>query len=59
MASVVGHDMCFMVFAGVSDYKQSLQFQNLNEEKYNIQMEVGLVQCINSPHLKFIPSTHV
>ncbi|KAL1541478.1 Calcium-transporting ATPase 10, plasma membrane-type [Salvia divinorum] len=29
-----------IVFTAVSDYKQSLQFQNLNEEKENIQMEV-------------------
>ncbi|KAL3642811.1 Calcium-transporting ATPase 8, plasma membrane-type [Castilleja foliolosa] len=29
-----------IVFTAVSDYKQSLQFQNLNEEKQNIQMEV-------------------
>ncbi|KAM7477868.1 hypothetical protein LguiA_026081 [Lonicera macranthoides] len=29
-----------IVFTATSDYKQSLQFQNLNEEKQNIQMEV-------------------
>ncbi|KAL3825633.1 hypothetical protein ACJIZ3_021662 [Penstemon smallii] len=29
-----------IVFTAVSDYKQSLQFQVLNEEKQNIQMEV-------------------
>ncbi|KAL1532694.1 Calcium-transporting ATPase 8, plasma membrane-type [Salvia divinorum] len=29
-----------IIFTAVSDYKQSLQFQNLNEEKQNIQMEV-------------------
>ncbi|KAL8479739.1 hypothetical protein ACS0TY_026611 [Phlomoides rotata] len=29
-----------IIFTAVSDYKQSLQFQNLNEEKHNIQMEV-------------------
>ncbi|CAA0822572.1 Calcium-transporting ATPase 10- plasma membrane-type [Striga hermonthica] len=29
-----------IVFTAVSDYKQSLQFRNLNEEKQNIQMEV-------------------
>ncbi|KAH6797492.1 autoinhibited Ca2+ -ATPase [Perilla frutescens var. hirtella] len=29
-----------IIFTAVSDYKQSLQFQNLNEEKENIQMEV-------------------
>ncbi|XP_073289919.1 calcium-transporting ATPase 10, plasma membrane-type isoform X2 [Primulina huaijiensis] len=29
-----------IVFTAISDYKQSLQFQNLNEEKQNIQMEV-------------------
>lgn len=27
-------------FAAVSDYRQSLQFQNLNDEKRNIQLEV-------------------
>lgn len=26
--------------SAVSDYRQSLQFQNLNEEKQNIQLEV-------------------
>jgi len=30
---------CFLVSA-ISDYKQSLQFQNLNEEKRNIHLEV-------------------
>lgn len=40
-----------MIFAAVSDYKQSLQFQNLNEEKQNIQMEVSIMQCNNSSHL--------
>ncbi|PIN19114.1 Calcium transporting ATPase [Handroanthus impetiginosus] len=29
-----------IIFTAVSDYKQSLQFQNLNEEKQNIQLEV-------------------
>ncbi|XP_071700936.1 calcium-transporting ATPase 10, plasma membrane-type-like [Rutidosis leptorrhynchoides] len=29
-----------IVVTAVSDYKQSLQFQNLNEEKQNIQLEV-------------------
>ncbi|XP_047968841.1 calcium-transporting ATPase 10, plasma membrane-type-like isoform X1 [Salvia hispanica] len=29
-----------IIFTAVSDYRQSLQFQNLNEEKQNIQMEV-------------------
>ncbi|CAA3028245.1 calcium-transporting ATPase 10, plasma membrane-type [Olea europaea subsp. europaea] len=29
-----------IVFTAVSDYRQSLQFQNLNEEKQNIHMEV-------------------
>ncbi|XAR63716.1 Calcium-transporting ATPase [Bertholletia excelsa] len=29
-----------IVFTAISDYKQSLQFQNLNEEKQNIRMEV-------------------
>jgi Ca2+-transporting ATPase len=29
-----------IVFTATSDYKQSLQFQNLNEEKQNIHMEV-------------------
>ncbi|KAL2503195.1 Calcium-transporting ATPase 8 [Forsythia ovata] len=29
-----------IIFTAVSDYKQSLQFQNLNEEKQNIHMEV-------------------
>ncbi|EPS66449.1 hypothetical protein M569_08327, partial [Genlisea aurea] len=32
-----------IIFTAVSDYKQSLQFQNLNEEKQNIRMEV--VRC--------------
>lgn len=36
--------MFIVIFAAVSDYKQSLQFQNLNEEKQNIQMEVHMVQ---------------
>lgn len=27
-------------FTAISDYKQSLQFQNLNEEKQNIHLEV-------------------
>ncbi|XP_051131349.1 calcium-transporting ATPase 10, plasma membrane-type-like [Andrographis paniculata] len=29
-----------IIFTAISDYKQSLQFQNLNEEKQNIQVEV-------------------
>nr|GMC58340.1 calcium-transporting ATPase 10, plasma membrane-type-like isoform X1 [Ipomoea batatas]GMC64893.1 calcium-transporting ATPase 10, plasma membrane-type-like isoform X1 [Ipomoea batatas] len=29
-----------LLFAAVSDYKQSLQFQSLNDEKQNIQLEV-------------------
>ncbi|RWW50089.1 hypothetical protein BHE74_00043677 [Ensete ventricosum] len=29
----------------VSDYRQSLQFQNLNEEKRNIQLEVSWFYC--------------
>ncbi|XP_057501370.1 calcium-transporting ATPase 10, plasma membrane-type-like isoform X2 [Actinidia eriantha] len=29
-----------IVFTAISDYKQSLQFQNLNEEKQNIHLEV-------------------
>ncbi|KAL8505286.1 hypothetical protein ACS0TY_016499 [Phlomoides rotata] len=32
--------MIVIIFTAVSDYKQSLQFQNLNEEKQNIQIEV-------------------
>ncbi|CAI9263866.1 unnamed protein product [Lactuca saligna] len=31
-----------IVVTTISDYKQSLQFQNLNEEKQNIQLEVHL-----------------
>jgi hypothetical protein len=34
----------------ISDYKQSLQFQNLNEEKQNIHLEV-LVHSIFTFHL--------
>ena len=30
----------FSSYAAVSDYKQSLQFQNLNDEKRNIHLEV-------------------
>ena len=29
-----------LIALAVSDYKQSLQFQHLNEEKQNIQVEV-------------------
>ncbi|KAL8254770.1 hypothetical protein R6Q59_032991 [Mikania micrantha] len=29
-----------IIVTAISDYKQSLQFQNLNEEKHNIQLEV-------------------
>ncbi|KAJ9548472.1 hypothetical protein OSB04_021015 [Centaurea solstitialis] len=32
--------MIVIVVTAISDYKQSLQFQNLNEEKQNIQLEV-------------------
>lgn len=42
-------DLCLNIFLywisylmlAVSDYRQSLQFQNLNEEKWNIHLEVG------------------
>lgn len=30
----------FFSFTAISDYRQSLQFQNLNEEKRNIHLEV-------------------
>jgi P-type Ca2+ transporter type 2C len=30
----------FLIISATSDYKQSLQFQNLNEEKQNIHLEV-------------------
>lgn len=32
--------LLFYCLLAVSDYKQSLQFQNLNEEKQNIHLEV-------------------
>ncbi|EPS66913.1 hypothetical protein M569_07863, partial [Genlisea aurea] len=41
--SIVLAVLVVIIFTSVSDYKQSLQFQNLNEEKENIQMEV--VRC--------------
>jgi len=31
---------CYFCLSAVSDYRQSLQFQNLNAEKQNIQLEV-------------------
>lgn len=33
---------CFFDSSATSDYRQSLQFQNLNEEKRNIKVEVML-----------------
>lgn len=33
---------CFELSLAISDYKQSLQFQTLNEEKQNIHLEVRL-----------------
>ncbi|KAL0308272.1 UNVERIFIED_CONTAM: Calcium-transporting ATPase 10, plasma membrane-type [Sesamum radiatum] len=39
-----------IIFTAVSDYKQSLQFQNLNEEKQNIQMEVPADGLVISGH---------
>jgi hypothetical protein len=36
--------MCILAFyPAISDYRQSLQFRHLNEEKQNIQVEVGIV----------------
>lgn len=45
------------LFLAVSDYRQSLQFQNLNEEKQNIQLEVCAITmwgCVFSPLLFFV-----
>ncbi|XP_050228032.1 calcium-transporting ATPase 9, plasma membrane-type-like isoform X2 [Mercurialis annua] len=39
-ASIAFAVMLVIVVTAVSDYRQSLQFQNLNEEKQNIQLEV-------------------
>lgn len=41
----------------VSDYRQSLQFQNLNEEKQNIHMEVcsTAIQSFLETFQKFFP----
>jgi heme/copper-type cytochrome/quinol oxidase subunit 2 len=33
--------LCLLL--AVSDYRQSLQFQNLNQEKQNIQLEVCII----------------
>lgn len=33
---------CFIYITATSDYRQSLQFQNLNEQKRNIHVEVGI-----------------
>lgn len=40
--SLIRFSCMFFVPAAISDYRQSLQFQNLNEEKRNIQIEVCL-----------------
>ena len=36
-------DFFSSLFAAISDYRQSLHFQNLNEEKKNIQLQVHLL----------------
>lgn len=40
MSSIIIYDYWFINVVAISDYKQSLQFQNLNEEKQNIHLEV-------------------
>lgn len=47
----------FNLSAAISDYRQSLQFQNLNEEKQNIQIEVVMWAEFHSfipPHFLFL-----
>lgn len=39
-------DYRILLFAAVSDYKQSLQFQNLNEVKRNIKLDVRTILVV-------------